>query len=51
MIKNSVIHMALFFPVLFLLIPGPLHAHGVKGTIDRGGICITARYDTTQTRP
>ena len=48
MIKNSVIHMALLFPVLFLLIPGPLHAHGVKGTIDRGGICITAQYNTNE---
>lgn len=36
------------FPFLLSLIPGPLYAHGVKGSIESGGICITARYDTEE---
>ncbi len=34
--------------LILALIPFPLYAHGVKGTIDRGGICITAQYDTDE---
>ncbi|MBW2095226.1 MAG: hypothetical protein JRI80_10080 [Deltaproteobacteria bacterium] len=34
--------------LILALISSPLYAHGVKGTIDRGGICITAQYDTDE---
>jgi len=34
--------------LILALISSPLYAHGVKGTISRGGICITACYDTDE---
>ena len=37
--------MMLFLGVI-LLLPLPLHAHGVKGTVDKGGIVVTAKYST-----
>ncbi len=38
------------FPLIFLLVllPAPIHAHGVKGSTDVGGVCVTARYDTAE---
>jgi nickel transport protein len=32
--------------LLLVVIPSLVNAHGVKGSMERGGICITAQYDT-----
>ena len=37
--------MMLFLGVI-LLLPLPLHAHGVMGTVGSGGVVVTAQYDT-----
>ena len=31
---------------LVFLVPSPLFAHGVRGTVDEGGLMVTAEYDT-----
>ena len=36
----------MLFLGVILLLPLPLHAHGVKGTVDKGGIVVTAKYST-----
>ena len=33
---------------LFMLLPAPIHAHGVKGTTGVGGVCVSASYDTDE---
>lgn len=38
-------HMILIATLAFLL-PSPLFAHGVKGTVKEGGLVVTAQYDT-----
>ncbi|RZB33108.1 MAG: nickel transport protein [Desulfobacteraceae bacterium Eth-SRB2] len=38
-------HMVLIATLAFLL-PSPLFAHGVKGTVKEGGLVVTAQYDT-----
>lgn len=38
-------HMVLIVTLAFLL-PSPLFAHGVKGTVKDGGLVVTAQYDT-----
>jgi len=40
--------MMLFLGVI-LLLPLPLHAHGVMGTVGSGGVVVTAQYDTGET--
>ena len=37
--------MVLIMTLAFLL-PSPLFAHGVKGTVKEGGLVVTAQYDT-----
>ena len=36
----------LIFLAIIILMPCLLYAHGVKGTVDKGGIVVTAEYDT-----
>jgi hypothetical protein len=33
---------------LLMLLPALIHAHGVKGSTDVGGVCVTASYDTDE---
>ena len=39
--------MILFLGVI-LLLPLPLHAHGVMGTVGSGGVVVTAQYNTDE---
>ncbi|MDY6844083.1 MAG: hypothetical protein SVW57_08350 [Thermodesulfobacteriota bacterium] len=36
----------IFFLTIIYLLPLELHAHGVRGKVDTGGIVVTAQYDT-----
>ncbi len=36
----------IFLAIMTVIIPRLLYAHGVQGTVDRGGLVVTAQYDT-----
>lgn len=44
MIKYRAIY--IFIAIIFFILPLTLHAHGVRGMVDAGGLVVTAQYDT-----
>jgi nickel transport protein len=41
-------NLTIFVSILVILFPGLLHAHGVQGTVENGGIVVMAQYDTSE---
>ncbi len=38
--------LTIYLCMIFFLLPFPVHAHGVKGRVDAGGVVVSAEYDS-----